>query len=358
MTPPPYRRYPDATWLDRVQNCIARLYPGVLLVLAVVLLILLAFTGRGDASVRQHLWLPAHLDRNLVIDADYAFGHYPTISIGDEQIWLDAQHRSVYFKLTRTSRADLPEHAYSHGQDGRRLMDSVHHGLYVGDPASSAWQQHVIALCHEAVAGLDSDTCFGDGVGLSSYYRMTGRPYTDDGRRIRRSAWVDRIVAMLRAFPSSLRVVANTAGWESQTVADAAWARSVEGTPDTPERYRQTMLGSRAWLVAYQDANARLARFMLWAGPEDRFASWARDRKDPLAWPSAFSQRVGQPATGAVNNSGVVTRRYTTGLAAWNTTSTTRSVPLSRTYQRPDGTVVSGRLSIRAGQAILLGAVR
>jgi hypothetical protein len=152
----------------------------------------------------------------------------------------------------------LPESWYLH-QDGRRIKDHVYH-LFVMDPRSRGWQQHVAQKC--------ARLCFLDGMGTSSVGRTT--PHL----RWTTAQWVSRAALVVRAVArTGKHVLPNSVGvgvW--QLIAAAGGQGSTEAF--NTRNAHASLAAGRIWVAEIGGCFAKYHAFLHWRGRGDHFACY------------------------------------------------------------------------------------
>ena len=173
-----------------------------------------------------------------------------------------------YQKGTRSSVANYPESWYLH-QNGVRIRDNVFH-LFVMNPLSTGWQQHVAQSCFRH--------CFLDGMGTSSITRTTPR------LRWSKTKWVDAAALVVKAVVrSGKEALPNSVGVDVNVLVNAAGRGSTEAYNVNNAKASLSM--GHIWVAEKGDCLAKYRAYLRYKGTGDHFACYENGH---LPWDTSW----------------------------------------------------------------------
>ena len=166
----------------------------------------------------------------------------------------------TYTKGTRSAVSTYPESWYLH-VNGVRVVDDVYH-LYVMDPRSAGWQQHVAQVCGE--------TCFIDALGPGALARDTPAiPWTP-------AEWVAATTGIVKAVVAAgKRAMPNNVGSDPVLAAQLVQAagRGSDEAFDASTAQRILAVG-HIWVSERGGCLSKYAAFLKYRGRGDHFSCY------------------------------------------------------------------------------------
>lgn len=186
---------------------------------------------------------------------------YPNQCVSGIMCW-------TYTKGTRSGVSTYPESWYLHSGK-TRIKDSVFH-LFVMDPRSAGWQQHVASVCGRL--------CFLDGMGTSSITRTTPRLTWSKTMWLNSAALVVR--AVVRAGKSALP---NSVGLGTDVLVSAAGRGSTEAFNT---RNAQALLSmGHIWVAEKGGCLDKYHAYLQYRAKNDHFACYEQGH---LPWDTSW----------------------------------------------------------------------
>lgn len=175
---------------------------------------------------------------------------YPGQCIAGKPCWL-------YTKGTRSPVASYPESWYLHAA-GRRVHDRQRPRLFVMNPLSGGWRQHVAQAC--------AKLCFLDGMGPSGIDRATPRP------AISYAEWEAQLAGIVRAVVAAgKQAMPNSMGEPvSAPILRASGGLGSTESFSAANAQRRLSLG-RIWVTERGGCAAKYAAYLRYAGAGDHF---------------------------------------------------------------------------------------
>lgn len=283
---------------------------------AALVIALLLVVARAEAQTIVPLWSPIHWDARVNPSSaqldpfNNVAGWDFQKSAGPRPKWWS------YAKGTRTADAGLPESWYMHVA-GARVHDKVYTRLFVVNPLSLGWRDHVASQC--------AKRCFLDGLGDAARHRTVPSivPYWSAAEW--RKAVAGELASIVRwggtVLPNSSFGVAATRAY-----SQAAGRTSTEGFNGL--NYVPVLEAGRVWVVGKtheQGGCGRLlAAYLIGRGAGDHFSCFNLS-DEPWDVPSDLEgPRIGKALGAAQRTARGWKRRFTHGTVLARTDGTWR----------------------------------